>query len=101
MILKPFGTLGVLGVVTGIVLEERGFGTIHEVMDHLFPGIMTIGCAVMSIRARDEILRQHPEFAALPECTPENWQQWAEDAIKRFGQTIDISGPMRGLERGE
>ena len=42
---KAFDSLAVAGVYTGMVLEEGG--GIHEVMDHLYPGIMTLGTAVM------------------------------------------------------
>ena len=90
---KPMPTLGVLGVLTGIVLKDHGFSEIHEVMDHFYPGIMTIGVAMMGDTARREVLRQHPELAELPPCTKENFVQYAADALARFGETISLIGP--------
>ncbi len=90
---KPLPTLGVLGVYTGLVLKQGGFSEIHDVMDHLYPGIMTLGCAHMAGTARKEVLRQHPEFAELPECDSGNWEQFASDALAKFGPTIDVVGP--------
>jgi hypothetical protein len=90
---KPMPTLGVLGVYTGIVLKEHGASEIREVMDHFYPGIMTIGVAMMGQTARREILRQHPELAELPKCTSANCEQYAADALARFGETILMLGP--------
>lgn len=90
---KPLPTLGVLGVYTGILLKKEGFGEIHEVMDHLYPGIMTMGLAYMAKTASKEILRQHPEFASLPHCTKTNYQEFAAKALSTFGETITVDGP--------
>lgn len=90
---KQLPTLGVLGVYTGIVLKKRGFEEIHEVFDHLYPGIMTLGVAHMAGTARKEVLRQHPEFAELPKCDGSNYEQFAADALAKFGETIPIDGP--------
>lgn len=93
---KSFPTKSVLGVATGIVLEQGGFAGIHEVMDYLFPGIMTIGCAVMADRAAFEIRRQLPEVAEIASSCPRGDAvlAWADEAQKQLGSTLPIIGPF-------
>ena len=86
-------TLGVLGVYTGRVLGQGGFSDIHAVLDHLYPGIMILGCALVAKTASREILRQHPEFGELPECTKETWSAYAEAALAKYGPTLSVTGP--------
>jgi hypothetical protein len=49
---KELPTLGVVGAFTGRLLKEGGFGEIHEVFDHLYPGIMTLGLVAMAEPAK-------------------------------------------------
>lgn len=91
---KEFDTLAVLGVYTGRVLEEGGMNGIHEVMDHFYPGIMTIGLAVMADRAKEEVLAQHPELAELPECTGESYKDFVIEALKKLPKTLPLEGPL-------
>jgi len=44
---RTFKTIAVLEVYGGLVLEDGGFGDVQDVMDHFWPGIMTLGCAAM------------------------------------------------------
>lgn len=90
---KAFPTLGVLGVSTGYLLETGGFGKIHDVLDHLYPGIMTAGCAEMAYDAMAEILRQHPELGGVVVLS-DNYEQVAQDALAKFGDTIEVEGPV-------
>jgi hypothetical protein len=90
---KEMPTLGVLGVATGILLKQGGFGEIHEVFDHLYPGIMTLGVAHMSGTASREILRQVPGIADLGECNGENYERYAHAGLAKFGPTILVEGP--------
>ncbi len=93
--IKALPTLGVLGAVTGIVLKEKGFSEIHEVFDHLYPGIMSgFGIISMADTCRRELIRQHPGFANLDiEYIEQNYEKFAKDSLEQFGPTIDISGP--------
>jgi hypothetical protein len=90
---KAFGTLAVMGVFTGRVLEEHGFGRIHEVMDHLYPGIMTMGVAAMAEQAAAEIGRQVP--GALPWTEGDDWRDYGRRAVAALGPTLNIIGPHR------
>ena len=90
---KTFGTLAVLGVFTGRVLEEKGFAGIHEVMDHLYPGIMTLGIAAMAKQAAAEIGRQVP--GAVPWTEGDDWRDYAAHAIETLGPALAILGPHR------
>jgi len=91
---KEFSTLAVMGVVTGHVLEEGGFGRIHEVFDHLYPGIMTIGVAAMAANAKAEILRQHPQLATTPSVVEGKWKYAAEQYVLTYGETLEVYGPV-------
>jgi len=93
MTTKQMPTLGVLGTYTGFVLKRGGFSEIHEVLDHLYPGIMTLGCAHMAKTAAKEIARQHPELAELGECIKSNWEDYAHRGLARFGEFISVDGP--------
>lgn len=98
--MKQFSTLAVLGVATGIVLEDGGFSGIHEVMDHFYPGIMTLGCAAMSEQAAREVKRQIPHISALGPCTSENWKEYAGRAVDVLGERLSIDGPVKAVHRG-
>ena len=90
---KPMPTLGVMGVYTGILLKQGGFGEIHEVMDHFYPGIMTIGVAMMADTAKREVLRQRPECLKLPDCEDIGYERFAARALATFGESIELDGP--------
>jgi len=90
---KALPTLGVMGVYSGICLSN--FGEIHETMDHFYPGIMQLGCAMMAKTASKEVLRQIPGVAGIEK--PEDWKtghaEYAQKALARFGPTIELTGP--------
>lgn len=92
---KSFPIFPVMGVVTGIVLEENGFQGIHELMDHFFPGIMTMGAAIMMPVAKEEILKQHPFLKDIAECTKDNYKKWVEEEMKKLPAFLDITGPVQ------
>ena len=89
---KAMPTLGVLGVYTGRVLKEHGFGEIHEVFDHFYPGIMTLGCAAMAEDAAAEVARQVP--GCVPWKDDDDWQEYARRGLEAFGPTIELDGPL-------
>lgn len=89
---KSFPTLAVLGVYTGYCLGD--FSDIAEVMDHLYPGVMTMGQAAMQPRAAQVIERQHGQLAELPNIAAMGWRAFvASDAVKALGPTLDVIGP--------
>lgn len=98
MVRKEFSTLGVLGVYTGRVVDPAGFASTADVLDYLFPGVMTLGMATVSRIAAREIARQHPHLAALPKCTVENWRAWGEAAVAVLGPTLIVEGPYTPAE---
>ncbi len=89
---KAFSTLAVMGVSSGLLLEEGGFGKIHEVFDHFYPGIMTMGVAAMSSRAAAEVDRQVPNM--VHPHPGEKWQTFAKRGLVVLGDTIELSGPI-------
>lgn len=98
---KDFPVAAVGGVCTGICLNS--FSGIHEVMDHLYPGIMTIGCAAMMTRARDELYRQHPKLREFVRVNgiPEGAEQAAtfrQLLRMHFGETLSTEGPVEVSE---
>ncbi len=96
---KELPTIGVLGVYTGRTLGDgkggNGMAEIGEVMDHFYPGIMTLGMASMANTASREVLRQVPTVAELEQ--PADWRTgydvYREKAIEKFGPTISLDGP--------
>ena len=94
---KAFPTLAVAGVYTGRLLQEGGFNDIHEVFDHLFPGIMTLGIAAMSNTASAEVARQLPQLVGLGDVG-DDWQAYAATALRVLGPTLDVGGPMHVSE---
>lgn len=96
---KSFPTLAVMGAYTGYLLEEGKFGQIHEVMDHFYPGIMTIGVGAMQPNAAAEIKRQRPEVADVP-GDPAKYREFAEASVAALGATMDLEGPI-DVSKGE
>jgi hypothetical protein len=90
---KAFPTLDVMGVYTGFVLNPKGFAGTHEVMDHFYPGIMTIGTAAMAPNASKEIARQIPEVATVS-GDPAKWEEYGHDAVRLLGPTLELDGPL-------
>ncbi len=92
---KTFSTEAVFTVVTGIVLCDYGLAA--EVMDHLYPGIMTIGQAAMQGHASEAIQLQHPkmrEFLRTATPAKEDWQAFNTEAKLHFGSELEIEGPL-------
>lgn len=87
---KSFPTLAVLGAYTGIVLEERGFGGIHEVFDFFYPGIMTLGVAAMSENIKQLLLANVPELEGWNDVSRLGWEKFAKEALAHFGETISL-----------
>ena len=55
---KDFKIEAVLSAITGTLLCD--FGDMHEVYDHYYPGIMTLGVALMADQCRERVLEEHP-----------------------------------------
>ena len=92
MNVKAFPTLAVLGVWSGVCLER--FSDIAEVMDHLYPGIMTMRQAMMQPQAAAIIAAQHPELSGLPDIAEVGWRDFvASPEVSALGPTLDVSGP--------
>lgn len=87
----------VMTVVTGVKLTDDS--DFHSVMDALYPGIMTIGCAMMADKAAEEIIRQHPlirQFLELaPSVLPPDNKRRCDAFIREarccFGEELEIN----------
>lgn len=100
---KAFSMAAVAGVATGVTLEQHGMAGIQEVMDHFFPGIMTIGCAAMMPVAQEEIARQHPklwEYVARHGSIQgaENAARFLKAVTMELGETLELDGPLEVSE---
>lgn len=90
--IKTFPTSAVLATFSGRVLVN--FSEIHHLLDHLYPGIMTIGCAMVLPAARTTIERQHPGIDQI--SPPQDWSDAGqrEDYLRRaegvFGASMAI-----------
>lgn len=89
---KTFPTLSVAEVYSGFVLQQPS--GIHELMDHLYPGIMTIGTAAMQPVASKYLLEQLPQLADIdPPVDGDDWKEYAKRVVKTLGDTLDVPGP--------
>lgn len=75
-------------------MEERGMAGIHEVFDHLYPGIMTLGMAAMSDPASKYLGDRIVGLTDLPKITRDNFREIGKLALEKFGQTIEVDGPI-------
>jgi cytochrome b subunit of formate dehydrogenase len=84
---KELPIADVLTVVTGIQLVKGG--DFQAVMDVLFPGIFTIGCAAMQPKAAEEIQRQHPKLREFIRVnSPKEYHsRWLESECDNFVPT--------------
>lgn len=92
---KMFPTAAVLGAQSGILLEKGGMAGIHEVFDHLFPGVM-MGFSFLAVapRVQAELAGQHPTIGVLGPCGPENFEDFLERGLLLFGETMPVEGPL-------
>lgn len=89
---KSFPTTAVLGAYTGICLVN--FSEIHEVADFFYPGIMTVGVAMMRKDMREIIAVQHPsiaDHAPLIDMKDATYRQaWIDAEVARLGPALDL-----------
>lgn len=95
---KAFPTADVLTTITGRVLAERGIDGVYQVLNFMTgESLMTHQLGRVSKEATIAILQQHPELTdTITEAeaiTGENWKQWRDLWIKRYGKEITLS-PM-------
>jgi hypothetical protein len=97
---KTFRMVALAGVVTGVVLEPKGFGAISEVFEHLFPGIYTLGIAAMADTAAAEVRRQVPALGtyidghSLAGVSTDGLGDWCRWLVAEVGESAAIVGPM-------
>lgn len=101
MPLKSFPIENVLTVYTGYCMKQ-GVGLAQDVFEHLWPGIYTLSCARLQPKAAAALLRQYPALGELP-AIPEDGglpacMHTLDAARRRFGDTLDIDGPLRDGE---
>ena len=91
---KAFKTEDVFTVVTGIMLSQPS--NYHQLMDHLYPGIMTIGTAAMQPHASAAIKSQHPRMAEFlrTACDPKDYEEFNQLSRVCFGSEMEIDGPL-------
>lgn len=94
---KAFPIENVLTVYTGVCMKT-GVGIAQNVFDHLYPGIMTIGCAMKQPEAAQALAIQHPQLAAIRpiDQTEGDYLRFLNDARVFFGDTIAVNGPLPG-----
>jgi hypothetical protein len=90
---KTFPTLAVVCAYTGFVLYENGFSGIHEVFDFFYPGIMTLGVAMMSDKIQPLLTANCPALSELKREDVEvlGWQEFASRAIEKLGETLELT----------
>lgn len=95
MTTKRFDTARVLTVYTGVCMKT-GVGMAQDVFDHLYPGIMTLGCAKKQPEAAQALAIQHPQLAAIRpiDKTEGDYLRFLNDARAIFGDTMAVSGPL-------
>lgn len=98
---KPFPTLAVVGVYTGKLLEEGGFHKIHEVFDHLYPGIMTLGLSAMWAKTQALLAVQIPALLTLPQPDFSNKQTLEADLRAFVSVCLAKFGPTLAWQHGQ
>ena len=93
--IKNFPTSAVLATYSGRVLKD--FSEIHHLLDHLYPGIMTLGCAMVLPEARATILRQHPGIDQID--APADWSD-AEQRLDYLRRAEGVFGATMALDNG-
>ena len=88
---KTFSTLSVAEVYSGICLQQPC--GMHEVMDHLYPGIMTLGTAMMQPAASKYLGTYLPELAALGMPAEGGHEAYAVLVVEKLGSTLEVPGP--------
>ena len=89
---KQFPMHAALTIWTGRVCGD--FGEAHMLMDHFFPGIMTIGMAAMAYRGKAEVEAQFPRITEAAFLKDDWSQQGVINAIQHLGGTIELEGPI-------
>ena len=93
--IKSFATSAILATYSGRVLVD--FSEIQNLLDHLYPGIMTLGCAMVLPEARATIKRQHPGIDQI--SPPQDWSD-AEQRADYLRRAEGVFGAFMLLDNG-
>ena len=85
---KTLPALSVAEVITGVCLQQPC--GMHEVMDHLYPGIMTLGTAMMQPAASKYLGEQFPALVALGQPAEGKWEEYAAEIAENFPSTLEV-----------
>lgn len=90
-----FSTARVMTVYTGYCMG-RGIGIAQDVFDHLYPGIMTLGCAAIQPKAALELERQFPQLRNIKPVVEgsTDYLRFLNDATAMFGAEMDVIGSV-------
>lgn len=99
---KAFPTLEVLSVFTGRLLCEMG--GCYRVLNYMSgDDLMTHQLPRVAKEVQPVLLKKHPHLAATLEeaeqITRENWKEFADRWVARYGQTIDV--PQMSVDEHE
>lgn len=94
MTTRSFHLGDVLSVTTGRLVSLRHIDGVYDILGFMTgEQLFTHQLPRASREAAPEILRQHPDLAAIdePELTPETWRGWLDTMIATYGETRTLT----------
>ncbi len=92
---KEFATEDVLSAVVGVLVSERGMGSVYEVLNWMSgESLMTHQIVRVMKEARPVMFAAYPVLAeAMADshsCNRETWEQWRDAWVDKIGPVISV-----------
>ena len=96
---KKFHIGDVLSITTGRLVSPRGMEGVHDIVNfimceepstyqYLDADLIIVALEILKLY----LLKQHPQLKDVDasEVTPENWQEWLDKQIARYGEYLIV-----------
>jgi hypothetical protein len=90
---REFHLGDILSVTGEKLVSPKGIGGVYEILNYMTgDNLFTHQLIRAREVARPEILKQHPQLAAVDEsgCNSDNYRDWLAEQVKQFGETLSV-----------
>lgn len=90
---RTFDLGDVLSITTGMLVSPRLITGVYDILNFMTgDNLYTHQLPRVSEECRPYLLKQHPQLADIDasHVGRENWQQWMQQQVDKFGQTLEV-----------
>ena len=90
---KEFHIGDVLSITTGRLVSPRHIGGVYDILNFMTgDNLFTHQLPRVSNECKPYLFEWHPQLKDVDasEVTPENWQEWLNEQVTRFGEDLTV-----------